>query len=166
MDHLPFCREQDIVFTKLPGGESNTVRKMCPRETGGDRGRRDWRTEDKEVLRGSTVTRPLPRVNYIPVSDYPHAQARIRLDRRNLAVSLFSRARIGKFKISPHGRRSWYTSPSDDTKSELSRVEAIPRPFLGEPIEFHRASSRHGTDSLVLAPADFAEEALSIGDEQ
>jgi len=31
LDHLPFCREQDIVFTKLPGGESNTVRKMCPR---------------------------------------------------------------------------------------------------------------------------------------
>lgn len=126
LDHLPFCREQDIVFTKLPGGESNTVRKMCPRETGGYREERrigGWAKGDKEVLRGSTVTRaapsPLSKLHSRQaVSDYPHVEARIRLDRRNFAISLFSRARIEKFKVSPHDGRT----PNVSRHRIISRV--------------------------------------------
>lgn len=132
---------------------------MSARETGGHWRRRIGGWGDKEVLQGSTVTARAPLSSKLhsrqAVSDYPHVEARIRLDRRNFAISLFSRARIGKFKISVHDgrvpdRRAGLSilSPSDDTKSELFHVEAIPRPFLEEPIEFHHAS-RHGTDSLA-----------------
>lgn len=105
LDHLLFCHEQDIVFTKFPGGKSNTLRKMCPRrdartlETASERVGVASREGDKGVLRGSDGdgVDPSPSSklhSQQAVSDYPHAEARIRLDRRNFAISLFSRARI------------------------------------------------------------------------
>lgn len=47
LDHRPFCRERDIVFTKFPGGKSNTAGKCVrererekDRDTGRRRGKR------------------------------------------------------------------------------------------------------------------------------
>lgn len=76
LDYLPFCREQDIVFTKLPWGESNTECGKSVRERREDT--EGGRLEDGQrgikrffgIRRWCAVAPFSPWVNYIPGKPY------------------------------------------------------------------------------------------------